>query len=137
MPLFKCFDCQTEILGTSCAYVLSRQMEWKNIPGCYSHCRCGYPVRAKELRDNKFDFIDSDKNTDIPAFIYCENPRGQGHVYYGTYDTCDVGNGYTAKQMENNNAGIIRFGRYSMVGRRDGYEYDQEGDDYDDLQLSP
>ena len=52
MPSFNCPDCGSSIPGTNCAHELSRQKRWKNIPGCYANCKCGYPVRAKELRNN-------------------------------------------------------------------------------------
>ena len=113
MPSFKCHDCKTEIPGTNCAYQLSYEMGWKAITGCAWYCKCKYPIRAKELRDNKFSFIDGDKKSTKSAYIYCENPSGQGHVYFGTFDTCDKGNGYTAKQMQENNTGTIKFGRYT------------------------
>lgn len=51
---FNCLDCKTAIPGTNCAYTLSREMGWKHKHGCYAHCHCGYPVRAKEVRDNIF-----------------------------------------------------------------------------------
>ena len=95
---FSCKDCGREIPGTDCAYTLSRIMGWKHRPGCYAHCPCGYPIRAKEVKNNIFaDYLDSDKNSSINAYIYCEN--NGGHVYYGTYDECVRGNGYTASNM--------------------------------------
>ena len=114
MPSFTCPDCGKIIPGTNCAFSLSRAFEWTKIAGCYYHCKCGYPVRAKELRDNKFKLIDNNKSSKSDAFIYCENKNGQGHVYYGTFDQCVEGNGYTADDMKNNNNGSIRFfGRYT------------------------
>ena len=29
--------------------------------------------------------VDRDKEAILDAFIYCENSKGQGHVYFGTY----------------------------------------------------
>ena len=107
MPSFNCPDCGTSIPGTNCAHELSRQKRWKKIPGCYAHCKCGYPVRAKELRNSKFAYINNDESSTTNAFIYCENGRGQGHVYYGTFAVCANGNGYTAKQMKANNNGQL------------------------------
>ena len=107
MPSFNCPDCGTSIPGTNCALELSRQRGWRNVSGCYAHCKCGYPVRTKELRVNKFSYIDSNEKSTSNAFIYCENSRGQGHVYYGTFDTCVNGNGYTAKAMKANNNGKL------------------------------
>jgi hypothetical protein len=37
---------------------------------------------------------------DSQGYIYCEDNSGQGHVYYGTYSKCVDGNGYTAKEMD-------------------------------------
>ena len=112
---FNCPDCNTNIPGTNCAHELSRQMGWKNITNCYAHCHCGYPVRAKELRKNKFSLIDKDETSNVSAYIYCENPSGQGHVYFGTYDNCERGNGYTAKQMKQYNGGSLnKFERCSV-----------------------
>ena len=56
--------------------------------------------------------IDSDKSSDINALIYCQNWGTGYHVYYGTYNTCIQGNGYTAEQMESNE-GLRHFNRYS------------------------
>ena len=62
---FECKDCGTDIPGTkNCAHELSRLNNWRNKPGCYSHCKCGYPVRAKEVRNNIYkNKIDNDKNS--------------------------------------------------------------------------
>ena len=96
---FDCTDCGTNIPGTNCAYTLSRSNNWKKVPGCYYHCHCGYPVRAKEVRDNIYGSkIDGDRNSNENAYIYCEK-NGGGHIYYGTYNTCVQGNGYTAQSM--------------------------------------
>lgn len=96
---FDCLDCGETINGTNCAYMLSYNMGWKKKPRCLAMCKCGYPVRAKELRDNVFkDFLDEDKFSIVDAFIYCEKAGG-GHVYYGTYKKCTSGNGYTAEAM--------------------------------------
>lgn len=97
---FECHDCSTSIPGSNCAYELSYAMGWKKKAGCYAHCKCGYPVRAKEVRDNIFPGkLNSDKNATTNAYIYCETSSGGGHVYYGTYNTCVKGNGLSASRM--------------------------------------
>ena len=96
---FKCSKCNTTIQGTNCAHQLSMDMGWKNIPGCQAMCHCGYPVRAKEVRDHIFkNYIDSNKGSTVVANIYCAKGN-QGHVYRGTYSSCEAGNGYTAEAM--------------------------------------
>lgn len=83
-------------------------MGWKHISGCVSMCKCGYPVRAKEVKANIFSgYLDSNRNATTNAFIYCQKGNG-GHVYYGTYSNCVRGNNYTASQM-----GAEIFERYS------------------------
>eukprot|EP01084_Bolivina_argentea_P184618 318404_1 len=74
---FKCKDCGTKMPGTNCAYELSRQKGWTKKNGCYYHCSCGYPIRAKEIRNNIFSgYINSDKNAKQNTYIYCETvPR--------------------------------------------------------------
>ena len=112
MSSFNCLDCATSIPGSNCAYTLSRSFGWKKKPGCYYHCHCGYPVRAKEIRNNVFtSYIDDDKKTSSNACIYCENNSGQGHVYYGTFDSCSTGNGLSASGMSS----VKVFERYSSV----------------------
>jgi hypothetical protein len=101
---FACVDCGTVIPGTNCAYTLGRLKGWKNLKNCYSHCKCGYPVRAKEVRSyivSNFTNLKkiTDKNDSKSGYVYCENNQGNGHVYYGNYSTCSVGNGFTASQM--------------------------------------
>jgi hypothetical protein len=101
---FTCLDCATVIPGTNCAYTLGREKGWRNLPGCYSHCKCGYPVRAKEVRkyilENWTTYKKvTDKNDEQYGFVYCENNQGQGHVYYGNYKTCSIGNGLAASGM--------------------------------------
>ena len=60
-------------------------------------CPCGYPVRAKEVRDNIYGSkIDEDRNSNENAYIYCQKGN-QGHVYYGTYSKHVEGNGRTAQ----------------------------------------
>ena len=67
-------------------------MNWRKVPGCVSMCKCGYPVRAKEVRDNIFKKVVAEDGK--PHYIYCERSSdGQGHVYYGTRDQCLKGNG--------------------------------------------
>ena len=44
------------------------------------------------------------------AYIFCQNSGN--HVYYGTYDTCVRGNGYTAKAMDSNET-LKVFNRYN------------------------
>ncbi len=109
---FKCKDCGTEIPGSNCAYELSRQEGWKKKAGCYYHCECGYPVRAKEIRSNIFSgYIDDDKTSKTNAYIYCETNSGQAHVYYGTYNNCVRGNGLSGSGMSSCNV----FERYSSA----------------------
>eukprot|EP00906_Rhabdomonas_costata_P007257 RCo010422 len=97
---FNCEDCETSIPGTNCAYALSRKMGWRKKPHCYAHCTCGYPVRAKDLRDHVFgEPLDNNRAAFEDAYIYCETKRGQRHVYYGTYDICKIGNGISASAM--------------------------------------
>ncbi len=104
MSSFKCLDCGVEIPGTNCAYTLSRAMGWRMNNGCYYHCTCGYPVRSKEIRDNIFNNeLSSDKNSSDNAFIYCETDSGGGHVYYGTFYCCVIGNGLSASGMSSCN----------------------------------
>ena len=54
--------------------------------------------------------IDSDKKSKVNAYIFCRN--SDDHVYYGTYDTCVRGNGYTAKAMDSNET-LCVFNRYN------------------------
>ena len=54
--------------------------------------------------------IDSDKKATGNAYIFCQNSGN--HVYYGTYDFCAKGNGYTAKAM-NSNQTLTAFNRYN------------------------
>ncbi|KAH3731320.1 NADH dehydrogenase [Pelomyxa schiedti] len=110
---FVCVDCGVVIPGTNCAHELSRQQNWRNKPGCYAYCPCGYPVRAKDIRDNVFtpptmQFLDHDRGATSDAFIYCENNDGGGHVYYGTFAECRVGNGFPAAKMSS----VAVFSRY-------------------------
>jgi hypothetical protein len=76
-------------------------------------CKCKYPIRAKELRDYVFtNYVDSDKTSDKDVFIYCQAGNG-GHVYYGTYDRCTIGNNFTAKMWEQEiGRSIDVFSRY-------------------------
>ena len=98
---FKCGDCPTTIPGTNCAHALSKAEGWRKKPGCYYHCECGYPVRAKEVRDHIFKgYIDDDKKAAANAYIYCES-NGGGHVYYGTFNSCVRGNGLAASGLQN------------------------------------
>lgn len=109
---FKCKDCGTEIPGTNCAYELSRQEGWTKKAGCYYHCSCGYPVRANDVRNNIFSsFIDGDKKASGNAYIYVKNNNNQGHVYYGTYNSCVRGNGLSASGMSS----VKTFERYSSA----------------------
>jgi len=99
-PSFDCPDCKTNIPGTNCAHELSRLMRWTKKAGCYSYCPCGYPVRAKDIRDNVFSgFIDSNREATEEALIYCETNNGGGHVYFGTYNTVSKGNGKAASNL--------------------------------------
>ncbi len=71
---FNCKDCGTVIEGTDCAYTLSRAKGWKKMAGCTACCPCGYPVRAKEVRDNIFGtLIDNNPQASGNAYIYCKN----------------------------------------------------------------
>jgi len=107
---FNCPDCDTTIPGTNCALALSRKMGWKHKAGCYSHCPCGYPVRAKEVRSNIFTgLIDNNRQATDNAFIYCETENGGGHVYYGTFNKCETGNGKSASNISS----CAKFERYS------------------------
>jgi len=112
MSSFVCDICNTTIPGSNCAYTLSRACDWKNISGCYAACRCGYPVRAKEVREHIFKGHPKDNNKEATTntYIYCETDNGQGHVYYGTYNNCVKGNGHTASNMSS----VALFERYSM-----------------------
>ena len=130
MPSFKCPDCETTIPGTNCTFELCREKALWDIRGCYYHCRCKYPVRAKEIRYNLFSLFDEPKDDSEYAYIYCENSKGQGHVYYGTYDHCHIGNGYTAKQMQAKdagNTGTFTFRRYDVKIEEVWSKEDQEG----------
>ena len=96
---FECKSCGTDILGCNCAYILSWEKQWKNVKGCEPYCKCGYPVRAEEVRKFIFrNLIDNNKKPSVPAYIFCENDDGP-HVYYGTYVKCYKGNGITANDM--------------------------------------
>jgi hypothetical protein len=96
---FKCLVCGKEISGSNCAYTLAYKKGWKKIPGCYYDCKCGFPVRAKEIRNSVYNkFLDNDRKGS-EAYIYCETENGQGHVYYGTFDSCIIGNGLAASGM--------------------------------------
>lgn len=82
MPSFLCLDCNKEISG-NCAYALSRAMSWKNIPGCYAACPCGYPVKAKEIRSAIFatkSSMTTDRDDESYGFIYRETEKNQSHV---------------------------------------------------------
>ncbi|KAL6074105.1 NADH dehydrogenase [Balamuthia mandrillaris] len=97
---FACVDCGTTIPGADCAYTLAQAEGWKKKAGCYAHCRCGYPVRAKELRPHVFRGLkDNDRKATANAYIYCETDHGQGHVYYGTFESCVRGNRLAAAEM--------------------------------------
>ena len=109
---FNCYKCGTKIPGTNCAYDLSYKKGWKKKVGCYAHCHCGYPVRAKEVRNNIFSgYLNGDKKSNSNSYIYVENNNGQGHVYYGTYNYCHTGNGTTASDMSS----VRTFQRYSSA----------------------
>jgi len=58
------------------------------------------------------DLIDCDEEATENAYIYCENNQGQGHVYYGTYDECVIGNGLAASGMSS----CKIFERYQNAG---------------------
>ena len=74
---------------------ISNNLTW-NYP-YYAHCKCGYPIRTKEIRSNLYSgFINNDKNSTKNAYIYYETNNGKGHVYYGTYNKCVKGNDLTA-----------------------------------------
>lgn len=100
---FSCPDCKTNINGTNCSFSLCRDSGIKNIQGCYAGCQCGYPVRAKELRNNyfkkNFSKCSKDKSDNQVGYVYCENNNGQGHVYYGSFNDCRRGNGLAAQGM--------------------------------------
>lgn len=97
---FPCHDCKASIPGTDCAYELSYQEGWKKKSGCTPYCRCGYPIRAKEIRSNLFtSYLNNDRKATSNAYIYCETDGGQGHVYYGTFNNCVKGNGLAASGM--------------------------------------
>lgn len=100
---FHCKVCNSIISGSDCAYMLSYYKNWKYKKGCYSHCDCGFPIHAKELRNFVFtDFIDNDMEANNEnSYIYCENDLGRGHVYYGTFNKCEIGNGFSASDMKN------------------------------------
>lgn len=75
-------------------------------------CRCGYPVRAKEVRKNVFTRpLPPDTSAGTDAFIYAETEGGQGHVYYGTYSSCTRGNGLAASMMSS----VRIFERYAST----------------------
>ena len=87
-----------------CLYAI---LWWKSI------CKCGFIIRAKETRDYYFsEFIDNDRESNDPAYIYCERENGNGHVYKGTWGTCDKGNGFTAKKWVEKGATITTYKRY-------------------------
>ena len=103
MPFdFKCPTCEKELMGGSCALTLCAAKGWRNVPGCTFLCDCHYPVKAKDVRTQifkkDFSFKDNNINATANAYIYCQR-KNQGHVYYGTYDTCVTGNGTTAASM--------------------------------------
>ncbi|EFA74605.1 NADH dehydrogenase [Heterostelium album PN500] len=94
---FNCPDCNTSVPGSNCAFSLSRSKGWKNKSGCESYCKCGYPIKAKQLRTNVFSsFLNNDRAANSDAYIYCETSGGQSHVYYGTFNSCSIGNGLPA-----------------------------------------
>ena len=106
---FTCPDCDTYINGTNCAHSLSRKKGWKKISGCTSLCKCGYPVRSKDVR--KYIYSGTyDKDKKKTGYIYCEDYNGGGHVYYGTYDKCVIGNGTAAKDTT-----VYIFERYTST----------------------
>ena len=112
MPSFKCKDCGIEIPGTNCAHELSLQFKWIKKPGCEGYCPCFYPIKTIQLREHVFtDYIDGDKTATTNAFIFCESKGGR-HVYYGTYSHCEIGNNYTAEQMESKNP-LTTYERYA------------------------
>ncbi|KAJ9469984.1 hypothetical protein DIPPA_35953 [Diplonema papillatum] len=112
---FVCPDCSTTIPGTNCAHSLSRAEGWKGVAGCVSMCSCKYPVRAKEVRGRIFGgATDADQASTANRWIYCEDPSGGGHVYFGTYSRCVRGNGYTAALMDANGS-LKVFSRYASA----------------------
>ena len=130
MSSFKCPYCETMIPGTNCTFDLCRQEGLWDIRGCNYHCKCKFPVRAKEIRDNLFALFDEPKDDTGFAYIYCENSKGQIHVYYGSYGYCSSGNGYTAKQMQARDAektGTFTFRRYDVKIEVIWSKEDQEG----------
>jgi hypothetical protein len=102
---FECDTCHTIIPGSNCAYLLCKIKGWtkKEFPECYAHCKCGYPVRAKEVRNyifqKKFPSKSTDRSNTTPGYVYCETRNGAGHVYYGTFNKCIEGNGLAASGM--------------------------------------
>ena len=108
---FICTKCGDKIDGTNCTHTLCQKMDIKS-KQCITGCQCGYPIRAKEVRNKVFtNQLDSDKKTKEPAYIYCETDKGQGHTYYGTYNECFKGNGLSASGMSS----CKIFERYSST----------------------
>ena len=96
--------CDCDISGSNCGFRLSCLHGIVAIGKEESKtCGCGYkrPIRAKDVRKNHFTGSPS-KTGSGDAYIYCENERGEGHVYYGTKDNCSAGNGLPAQEMEDN-----------------------------------
>ena len=97
---FDCPVCGSQITGTDCAFTLSRICGVKALQNSHSWCTCRWVIRAKEVRDHYFSgYINDDQNATAYAYIYCETIGGEGHVYYGNFDTCSKGNGTTASNM--------------------------------------
>jgi hypothetical protein len=96
--------------GYKLPFALSRAKQWRHKEGWYAHCPGGYPVRSRDLRDRVFNgFINNDHEAREDAYIYCETEVGGGHVYFGTFETCVVGNGLPASKMSS----CAIFNRYA------------------------
>jgi len=107
----KCPSCGTSMIGNGgCALTLSYLENFKNKPNCFSGCRCGYPIRSKEVRKYIFkNYINGDKNSNEISYCYCETRNGIGHVYKGTFNKCVVGNGLCGARM----GSCVIFERYA------------------------
>ena len=106
---FSCHKCNSKITGTNCAYELSFRFGVKAKVVSHSWCKCRYPIRAKEVRDYYYDgYLDDDEDDTENKFIYWETSKGTGHVYFGTYSKCKIGNNLPASKLSS----CVKFHRY-------------------------
>ena len=91
--------CEERFTGNCAHYLCNWLIENgkidENPDGCYC-CDKGRPIRAKEVRNIIFPMLGLsllDEDPEENCFIYCENDRGEHHVYYGTISDCVAGTG--------------------------------------------